>query len=463
MLTDLRKLLWLYLILLIFEGALRKWVVPQLDMVLLICRDPLVVWIYFLAMQRGYRFSQPICIFTLILAVATGLVSLLFGQGGPLNAFITIYGLRTDYLQIPLIFLIPQILHRDDVLAMGKFLLYCAIAMAPLAVLQFKSPVGSWINLGALPTHYGTVRTTGTFSFGTGLSSFYALSSVFVFYGFLEARTYKVWLIVAVTLATLLASACAGSRSGLVFIGIVAAVAILCVITRGKGGIGLLVGGAIVAIAMAIVSHTSIGQEGSDQLTKRFSDASRAGEGGAGGFIMRFVDTITGPFTQTAEVPFLGYGLGLGTNAGLALYHPASNSKEVYWPEIEWERLLFESGPLLGTFVIIFRVALTVTIGMQVFRAYRQDNILPALLFAACGILIFNGQWGVPTTLGFAMFVGGLTLAACEVPEEHWEDDEYEHEEHEGDEEHDHEHDEDHDHDDAGEEPDHPHPADRVS
>src|SRR5947209_16684365 len=45
----IRALIWLYLILLIFEGALRKWVVPQLSNPLLIVRDPVVLVIYFLA------------------------------------------------------------------------------------------------------------------------------------------------------------------------------------------------------------------------------------------------------------------------------------------------------------------------------------------------------------------------------------------------------------------------------
>jgi hypothetical protein len=39
--------------------------------------------------------------------------------------------------------------------------------------------------------------------------------------------------------------------------------------------------------------------------------------------------------------------------------------------------------------------------------------VLPILIFAAVGLLVLNGQWGVPTTLGFAIFGSGMTLAAC--------------------------------------------------
>ena len=41
----LKKLFWLYFLLLIFEGALRKWIVPQLSAPLLLVRDPVALWI----------------------------------------------------------------------------------------------------------------------------------------------------------------------------------------------------------------------------------------------------------------------------------------------------------------------------------------------------------------------------------------------------------------------------------
>src|ERR1700720_2925181 len=47
----IRALIWLYLILLIFEGALRKWIVPQLSNPLLIVRDPVVIAIYMLSLR----------------------------------------------------------------------------------------------------------------------------------------------------------------------------------------------------------------------------------------------------------------------------------------------------------------------------------------------------------------------------------------------------------------------------
>ena len=48
---NIRRLIWLYFWLLLIEGALRKWVLPQLSNPLLIIRDPVVILIYLLALR----------------------------------------------------------------------------------------------------------------------------------------------------------------------------------------------------------------------------------------------------------------------------------------------------------------------------------------------------------------------------------------------------------------------------
>ena len=52
-LSFIKKLIWLYFILLLFEGALRKWFLPGLSQGLLIVRDPIAIWIYYTAYNKG--------------------------------------------------------------------------------------------------------------------------------------------------------------------------------------------------------------------------------------------------------------------------------------------------------------------------------------------------------------------------------------------------------------------------
>ena len=423
--TDLRKLIWLYLLLLLFEGALRKWVIPALDAPLLLVRDPLVIWIYYQAMRQRLSFNNIFCVANLGLAVITTLLSFAFGIAG---AIIIIYGIRTDFLQVPLIFLIPQILDRDDVIAMGRFLLYLAPPMAALVILQFLSPPDGYWNRGSAPTHYGSVRPSATFSFVAGLGAYFSLTAAFLLYGFIRPGIFKIWLMVLVTFCVIGATACSGSRSSLVLLGIVTLVAVLCVVTRGKGGVGLLVAGVMICLTLVLLSNTSVFHKGTAELGQRFTDAGRA-EGNTAGFINRFFDTMLVAGDMTDKTPFFGYGLGLGTNAGLGIYENYYHGTlDLMWPESDWGRLVFECGPIFGILLCLFRVALTVSIGLQAFACYRRDEFLPMLIFAALGLQVLNGQWGVPTSLGFAIFGGGLMLAACvDPPDWHEDDDEHEH------------------------------------
>jgi hypothetical protein len=419
--TNLRTLLWVYLWLLLFEGALRKWIVPALDAPLLIVRDPLVVWIYIQALRQHLSFRSVFFLPNLALAVITAVLSLLFGEATP---FITVYGLRTDYLQIPLIFLIPQIFNRDDVVAMGRFILYAAIPIAILVVIQFKSPQGSFINKGAMNTWYGTVRPSGTFSFIAGLVSYFALVSSFIFYGFFQGRVYKTWLLLITTFFVLLASGVSGSRGCLVSSAVVAATAVVCVLATGKRIKELVLTMGALAVLFPILLFIPTFQDGVSQLTMRFQDGAANGED-TQGFIARYANTMMQPLTTMGDVPIFGSGLGLGTNAAAGLL---TGDREFLGAEDEWGRLIFESGPIFGTLLCLFRAALTVAIGWSAFTAFRRGQMLPILIFAACGLTILNGQWGVPTTLGFAIFGAGLTLAACVEPE-YDDEDEEEHEE----------------------------------
>jgi hypothetical protein len=284
------------------------------------------------------------------------------------------------------------------------------------------------------------VRPSGPFSFIAGLVSFYALASAFLFFGYIQARMYKIWLLVAVTFGLLAASVCSGSRSCVVSIGLVAVIAVLCVVTRRKGGMGIIVAAVLIALAIPVLSSFSVVQEGTEQLTQRFADTAAQGED-TRGFLDRYANTMLRPLSGLDTVPFFGYGLGIGTNAAAGMLR---GHREFIGPEEEWGRLIFECGPIFGLLLCLFRIALTVAVARRAYEAFHRGNVLPVLIFAACGLTVLNGQWGVPATLGFAIFGAGLTLAAGVEPPEEEEDDFEEH------------------HDDAGDESDHSTAADTV-
>jgi hypothetical protein len=65
----------------------------------------------------------------------------------------------------------------------------------------------------------------------------------------------------------------------------------------------------------------------------------------------------------------------------------------------------------------VLRLAFLAAILSAALRAYRTGQTLPLLMVGVTGVDLVTGQFGQPTALGFAVFTGGLALAACS-PEE---------------------------------------------
>src|ERR1051325_3936977 len=135
----IRRLIWLYLILLIVEGALRKWVFPALSNPLLIIRDPVVILIYILALKaRCFAWNR----YNVSLALIAGLSWLvgflvLIPYLSPVTVLlVTGYGVRSSFLHLPLIFVIPAVFDIEDVKRIGWWFILGLIPMALLMAAQ---------------------------------------------------------------------------------------------------------------------------------------------------------------------------------------------------------------------------------------------------------------------------------------------------------------------------------------
>ena len=412
----MRRLVYAYFFLLIFEGALRKWVLPSLSGPLLVIRDPILLAIYVQALRRNLWPWNGWVLATLGLAVACVLASL--AVGCPLK--ITLFGLRTDFWQIPLIFLMPAILSREDVMRIGKWMLLLLPGMAILALLQFRAGPGHWINATTggsvseqsqqLFAAAGRVRPSGTFSFVTGMVSFLALGSAFVFEAFFNNPSAKrLW---PVTVAMVLALGISGSRSAILEVGIVAVAAgLMCV---GNPGRLWRVAMPLVAalVAFGLLRGLSDFREGLDVNKDRFESAGGLREG----ILNRWFGDFVSAWQSERDANWLGSGLGMGTNVGAGL---ATGTLQFLLAEAEWARVILESGPVLGPAFIALRVAIAIYLLRRAMRALRErDDALGGLLLAAGALDLVTGQWGQATVSGFAVFTAGLCLASSEEEEE---------------------------------------------
>jgi len=416
----LKNLVWLYVILLIFEGALRKWLLPGLANPLLIVRDPIAIGIYLVAYYTGRFPFNAFIGATLVLALCSVGASFLAGQH---NLLVMLYGLRINYGHLPLIWIIPRIFTREDVERLGSFLLLVAIPMTILMVIQFRSPMGSFVNRGIGSDEGGQIfgadgriRPPGFFSFITGPQLFYPLVAAFFLHQVASHRRLWLPLLLACGLAIVIALPVSISRTAMLATAIVG-LAFVCTLPFTGRGATLLRTVLLVAVVGVGVSFLPVFQEGTRVFMMRWQTAAIGNEGDAWGSIFgRIMGNFTQPFFWAAQAPFFGTGIGVGSNVGARLLAGQIGFLLV---EDEWGKVFLELGPLLGGAFLLLRVSIVLDLAVKSFRAlFRSRDSLPLLLLSACAIPIAQNQWAPPTILGFAVLGGGLVLASLNEPDD---------------------------------------------
>lgn len=420
-LRNIRRLIWLYFWLLIIEGALRKWVVPALSNPLLIVRDPVVFLIYVLAI-RAHVFPRNAWMTALwiigLLSLALSFVPLWPYLAPSKIAIVSGFGFRSNFVHLPLIFVMQRALRFEDVKRFGWWTLVVLIPMTALMVVQFRAAPDAFVNRTAggegesMLAALGKVRTSGTFSFVIGVVSYFSIATAFLIWAALKRTVYPTWLLLSSATALLIGIAVSGSRSAVGACAVVAASLGLVLILKpsavNRFGQALVV---IVLLGWGI-SKTPLFKEGVDVLSTRFTDVAEATEQSvAKDVVTRALSSFQDGLYVLTKAPFLGYGLGVGTNAGAKFLVGHST---FLLSEGEWSRIFLESGPVLGLAYVIWRCALIFPLTAFCLRAVRHGEVLPLLLFSTAVLSLLSGQFGQPTILGFTVFGAGLALSARE-------------------------------------------------
>ena len=419
----IKRLIWLYFFLLIFEGTFRKWILPQFSDVLLVVRDPVVLAIYFFAIKARV-FPRNKYMLTLgIIAVLSWLVSLVVLEPylslKPI-ILVTGFGFRSNFLHLPLIFILGRVFDQEDVLKLGKWVLIGLIPMCVLLAVQFSAAPDSFINRTAglgeaqqITAGGGKIRPPGTFSFVSGVIFYAALSAAFLLYGALTRGVYRNWLLLGGGFALVVTIAVSGSRSVLLAVLVVLASLLAIIAFRPSAmnqfGRNLL----IAVVVLVVVVRLPVFQEGVQVLSDRFTAVAEAEEKSiASGLAARMFYGFTEGISFLPKAPIAGYGLGIGTNGGAKFL----TGRTVFLlTEGEWGRIILESGPILGVAFLLWRTILTFNLGVFSYRQLKGGEILPLMLYCAGFVSLLNGQFGQPTNLGFSVFICGLSLAAANL------------------------------------------------
>jgi hypothetical protein len=409
----LRQGIWMYFILLIFEGALRKWVFPQLATPLLIVRDPIAVWLIAMSYRKGILAPNLYLTGMVILGVLSIFTGIFLGHG---NLAVALFGARVFLLHFPLMFIIGKVFDRKDVISMGRVLLWLAIPMTVLIAMQFYSPQSAWVNKGIGDTTegggfsgaMGFFRPPATFSFITGTASFFSMVACFVFYFWLDSKNMNRLVLILATMSLMASIPLSISRTLFFGVGLTALFAAMAILRKPQYLGKMLV---IIMVTFAIIfvfKDKAAIKTPLEAFTTRFTTANEQ-EGGiknvAGD---RFLGGMFEAIIGSSDQPFFGHGIGMGTNVGAMLL---TGKNTFLISEGEWGRLIGEQGPILGLGVIILRLGFCFQLLMAAYRRLQAADILPWLLLSFTLINIGQGQWGQPSSLGFSILAGGMMLA----------------------------------------------------
>lgn len=412
-LFELKKWVWAYFLLLIFEGALRKWVLPGLATPLLLIRDPIGLYILIMVWKEGYLPKSNYMSAMIIIGFFGILTAIFFGHG---NLSVALYGARILLIHFPLMFAIGRIFDKEDVLQIGRVLLYISLPMILLIAVQFYSPQAAFVNRGiggdmagaGFSGANGYFRPPGTFSFTNGNVYFFSIVAVFVIYFWLNPVINRIVLIMA-SAAVLASIPLSISRSLFFTILVALFFAVSATIRNGKNASKIIVAGVFIFIGLAVLSQLPFFQTATEAFTSRFTSANDA-EGGLEGVIGdRYLGGMISAVMGAGQKPFFGYGIGMGTNVGSTLL---SGGKIFLISEEEWGRVIGEMGLLMGLGIIVIRIGLCLRLLMFGYRKMVAGEILPWMMLSFGLLVVPQGQWAQPTNLGFSTLIGGLMFAS---------------------------------------------------
>ncbi|WP_083580570.1 hypothetical protein [Bacteroides ilei] len=415
-----RKLIWIYIFLLIFEGALRKWFLPSLSDLLIVVRDPIVVWLTLVGWRKGWlknRYAVSMMIVSTISLIMTLLV-------GHQNLIVALFGWRIYFFHFPMIFVIGKVLTRTDLLKIGQFFLWMSIPMTILIIIQFYSPPNAWVNIGlggegtaGFGGSLGYMRPPGTFSFISGYVLFQGVVGCYLLYYLLMNNTlpkeYQFSKIVLLVLVGcyLISIPTSISRTHFFQTGVFLIFLFIAAMRKNKLKSKFLKFAFVAVIALIILYFSGLMETNIEVFIARFEGADEA-EGGLKGTLgERYLGSFLRAFTNS-NIPFWGYGIGLSTNIvwkvlGRNPWSFGFNGEE------EWTRNTGECGILLGTIIIIIRLFFSLGIWRKAYiLLIKRNDLLPWMLSAGMMLTVPQGQLAAPTNLGFCVLFGGLAMAA---------------------------------------------------
>lgn len=365
-------------IIIVFEGALRKWVLPGMSDYLYFLKDFILVgayWKYFFgsASEPKYKIKNSWLNLLIFFSFAVGVFQALNPSLG--SPIVGLIGLRAYFIYIPLIWVLPTMFRsEDDLIRFLRWNLLLVIPVTFVGIAQYFSPADSWIN-GYAPgevdliavTKGGAVRITSTFSFINSFQGYLigvfalALPLAFIRQNILwQAITFlEIAFIVGCSLMT-------GSRTPVYTeILVTAGYIVSLFITqpyRFIKSINNFIVPTVFSIPFAVVGF----RKAIESFRERAID-SRDVSG-------RIANTINEPLAYSRIREGSGYGIGAthpGSGAIRGVFGISGGDKVLQANEAEPGKVMLELGPYGFVVWYALRISILLTLGFRYFQLKR--------------------------------------------------------------------------------------------
>jgi hypothetical protein len=400
------------LVVVVIEGAIRKWFLPSSAELVYFYKDVLMVAIlvgYFTTRRKAPFVvgRQLKAFFVILVAFVVYAVAVVPNPSAP-HIVASLFGLKAYCLYMPLVFLVPRMFTTQErVAGFLRWYLVIALIVAALGVWQFMdgsqdsalnryawsdqvaggAPQDTALFADSEGIYY--VRITSTFSFMSGLTVY--LPIVFaLLLGLTSQRSARrlpraVRLLYYLTMGAVVATSfMSGSRAVVVNLAIVAIV--FYAFTSMKDAVRRLrqfaVGGVLILLALVVVAPHAV-----DALYQRaFGGEEQMAEGRA-----RIAEVFSFPFTEAEHAEAFGYGIGATQNSVPALMSKLGLRRTgetiPVVAESESARVMLELGVVGFLLFTLLRLGLLVTLWRACVLIRETET--KALAVACFAALIF--------------------------------------------------------------------------
>ena len=346
----------------IFEGALRKWYLTNLNTEIILFRDLFVVYLILISFKKkifntNSNIENTLFIWS-IFVLFWSIIQLILND---LDLSNILAGLRFWVLYFwfsILIFRVNQIDYKLDKII--KIINFTILPMSLLVIIQHFSDVDSFINKQINEDSYiyqvipGIVRTSGTFTFTYGFAQYISFITPLILYQISDlnfSRYYRFLLSLSLFICVLFS----GSRAIYIQFSTILLIYLLVLPNRVTNFRNLLV---ILIFCILIIYFFP---SPIDAILTRFETASDKNE-----MIKRILQIIIGDKSTWENFTFLGKGIALTSN-----FSNFSINKIFYLGEYESDRIILGGG-LLG---VIFLFSKYIFVFYLLFKNILVRNI----------------------------------------------------------------------------------------